>query len=286
MKLKIGEYIVKAGEGVCKVKEKILMRLIPGEPEMNYYMLCPVQDERDRVYIPEQKDYEDIRPVMSQKEANLLLDSLNDLKHIKIADDKEREEIYKNYVRSGDPRKMVILIKTLYNHCKQREKHGKKTTTIDDRYLRLCEKALYSEIAFVLNKQMDEVHEIMMQSIEKKRTRRSAAEMPVKEVKAKEAAKDGKTVKPVRDDKVVKIAAKETAKAAKTKETTKAAKAKETAKTAKTKETAKTAKAKETAKTAKTKETTKAAKAKETAKTAKTKGTVKTAKTGKKTAGK
>ena len=49
------------------------------------------------------------------------------------------------------------MIKTLYQRRNARFAQGKKMAATDERYLKMTEEALYSELAFVLKKKKDEM---------------------------------------------------------------------------------------------------------------------------------
>ena len=170
--LTIGDYVVKAREGVCKVEKELPMMDYAEKQERPYYMLCPVQDVRVKIYVQVREEYGDIRPVMNKKTAVKLIEEVNDIAATRVNNEKDREQIYKDALNSGDPRALVAIIKSMYIRGKQREKQGKKITSVDERYFRLAEKALYSELGFVLGKENDEVREIIMKSAERRRQRK------------------------------------------------------------------------------------------------------------------
>ena len=67
---------------------------------------------------------------------------------------------------TGDCREWVSIIKTLYQRRQLRLQEGKKTTSTDDRYFRKAETNLYSELAYALDKQPEEMQSFIMTNIE------------------------------------------------------------------------------------------------------------------------
>ncbi|MBQ1378322.1 MAG: hypothetical protein IIY77_10160 [Lachnospiraceae bacterium] len=162
----IGDYIVKAGEGVCKVDCKTVMK-IPGDGrEVPYYLLVPVSDPRIKVYLPVADEYPEIRPVMSRNEAEDLVVAVKGIHAAKVESEKARENTYREAIRSCSPEKLVGIIKHMYLRSAERQAHGKKTTAMDDRYFAMAEKALYSELGFVLDKSNAEVKELIIEYAE------------------------------------------------------------------------------------------------------------------------
>ena len=166
--LEIGDYIVKVGEGVCRVDSEITMKVPGGSDEISYYLLVPVYDPRIKVYLPKTGSYEktEVRPVMSTEEAKKLVHSVNEIQAAEVPNEKLREETYKEAIRSCEPDKLVSIIKHMYLRSVERQAQGKKNTAMDDRYFAMAEKALYSELGFVLHKSDAEVRALIKETAE------------------------------------------------------------------------------------------------------------------------
>ena len=65
-------------------------------------------------------------------------------------------------MRSYDCIEWVRLIKCIYNRKIKRIESGKKITATDEKYMRLAEEALYSELAIALGISKNKVLEIIM----------------------------------------------------------------------------------------------------------------------------
>ena len=55
----------------------------------------------------------------------------------------------------------------LYHSSKEMEK-GKKNTVVDENYLKLAEKMLFSELCLVLRKEKEEVHNLITESVNRR----------------------------------------------------------------------------------------------------------------------
>ena len=82
-----------------------------------------------------------------------------------IISDKLREQKYKEIIKSSDPFLLVGMIKSIYIRKLFRSESGKKNTAIDERYYKLAETMLCSEIAFVLGKNKEEIKEHIFETI-------------------------------------------------------------------------------------------------------------------------
>ena len=65
-------------------------------------------------------------------------------------------------VASHDCTEWVRLIKCIYNRKIKRIESGKKITAVDEKYMRLAEEALYSELAIALGVEKDKVLDIII----------------------------------------------------------------------------------------------------------------------------
>lgn len=159
----IGDYIVKSANGVCRVEDIVQPDFSVSNKDKLYYLLIPLDDANGKVYMPVDTKDTTVRMVMSEQEAWELIDQIKDIAEASIDNDKQKEQIYKEAIRSNDPKKLIEIIKSAYLRKQKRIKEGKKSTVVDDRYLSIAEKNLYAELGFVLKKDKDELYEIIMQ---------------------------------------------------------------------------------------------------------------------------
>jgi len=159
--LEIGAVVVKAGEGVCRIDSVITMDVPNKGKDVPYFLLIPVADPKVRVYLPADGEHPEIRPVMTSEEAEELIDRIPSVLPLEIPTEKMREQIYRDEVRSCDPLRVAAVIRTLYRRGEERSANGKRSTALDDRYLTLAEKALYSEIVYATGKTEAEIREVL-----------------------------------------------------------------------------------------------------------------------------
>lgn len=95
------------------------------------------------------------------------MDEIRDIPQIWVANEKVREETYKQALNSCDQHQWVSIIKTLHVRRQTRLSQGKKMASTDERYLKLAEEALYSELAFVMDKDKSEMAPLIKEHIEK-----------------------------------------------------------------------------------------------------------------------
>lgn len=154
---KTGEYIVYGTTGVCQVTDVGKMDLSGTVKDRLYYTLIPVGEKDGRIYTPVDNQKVRIRSVLTREEAEHLINEIREIETIWVADEKRREQIYKEVLCKCDCREWVKIIKTLYLRKQSRLAEGKKVTAVDERYLKIAEANLYGELAIALGMPKDEV---------------------------------------------------------------------------------------------------------------------------------
>lgn len=158
-----GDYVVNSNNGICKIDGIVTMNTPNGNKE--YYLLIPLNEPSAKIYIPLDSAAERIRCAMNRDDALQLINSIKDINETYIENEKEREKVYKAAVSSCDPQKLVGIIKTLYLRRLEREKSGKRNTVVDERYFKLAENQLHSELSFALQIEKEQVIQMITQSI-------------------------------------------------------------------------------------------------------------------------
>ena len=138
--------------GVCRVESIQNMDGIDGAPQRTYYTLVPIYTSGSKLFVPTDGKRVVTRPVMTKKEAETLLKEWDEIETLWVENDKKREEVYKEALRSCDSRQWVKLIKTSYQRNQARLQKGKKATTSDERYLHMAEDNLFGELAIPFDK--------------------------------------------------------------------------------------------------------------------------------------
>ena len=162
----IGEYIIYGSHGVCEVKEISKKTISSMIGEKLYYTLAPVYVKGSTIYSPVDNGKVAIRPVLTKDEAEELIDEMPEVNLIDNVDEKKRELVYKDAIRSCDCRELIKIIKTLYKRRQDRIEDGKKFTAIDERYFNQAKGCLYGEIAIALDIEMDQVEDYIHNRLE------------------------------------------------------------------------------------------------------------------------
>lgn len=158
-----GNYVVNTNNGICEISDIVTMNMGSGDRE--YYVLVPIEESTAKVFLPVDIAGKRIRPAMNTDDAWRLIKEIKAVDEALIENEKEREKLYKEAINSRDPKQLISIMKALYVRKQKRLEEVKKTTAVDDRYFKLAEKQLYSELAFALGVEKSELNEIIEQNI-------------------------------------------------------------------------------------------------------------------------
>ena len=157
----IGDYVVNATNGICQIKEVVKMDLSGGKQEKEYFYLEPVDEKSAKAYIPLDIAPTRIRKVIDAKKATEVISAVDSIEELLVSSEREREAIYKAAIKSCEPTELVAMIKNIFRRKKERLEAGKKITAVDERYCKLADGHLYSELAFALEKTKDEIRVLL-----------------------------------------------------------------------------------------------------------------------------
>ena len=159
----IGDYVVKSGNGVCEVKDIQHLNMSGVDKNKLYYVLIPIEDKGATLYVP--VDHDNLRHAMTHDEAWDVIHRIPQIEEVNIENDKLREQSYKEAMRDGEPEELIRIIKHTYLRWQRRTAQGKKTTATDERYFKLAEDKLYSELAFALGKDKSDMRQLITESM-------------------------------------------------------------------------------------------------------------------------
>ena len=109
-----GEYVVYGSKGVCEITDISTINISGMNREKLYYFLRPVNDRDAKIFIPVDSDKIQMRRILTQEEAESLVDSIPRIGCLWIADEKQREYSYRQAVNGCDCRDWVRILKTLW----------------------------------------------------------------------------------------------------------------------------------------------------------------------------
>lgn len=152
---KLNETVVYVRD-VCKITKV--------DEKKEYYTLKPIEDESLIIRIP--FDNDKIRPLISKKEVEEIINQIPEIEVLDLKNHKMLENKYKKLLNSDDHLNLVQIIKTTRLRNKERIESNKKTSERDNNYLNLAEKLLYNEFAAVLDMTFEETQKYIAEKVE------------------------------------------------------------------------------------------------------------------------
>ncbi len=163
----VGEFIMCGGHGVCRVADITGNPIDKLDKKRKYYILEPVSEKGSTIYTPVDNEKIVMRKIMDEKEAKKLIEQIPHIETVWIQEEKSREQMYKESIRSYDCESLVQIIKTLYLRKMDRVSQGKKVLSSDEYYLKKAEELLYSEMSIALSIPKDDMETYITEEIQK-----------------------------------------------------------------------------------------------------------------------
>ena len=154
----VNEFVIHTTGGICKVTDIAPLDMPGADKNRKYYFLIPIKERGSKVFVPVDNPAA-IRTVMTDEEAWELIDEIPGIEEMQVENDKMREAKYKEAIKSCDCRELIKIIKNLYSRKLERLKEGKKTTATDDKYFKIAEDNLFSELAFATGRSKEDILE-------------------------------------------------------------------------------------------------------------------------------
>ena len=160
----IGEKVVYVSSGICRITD--IKKLDDyGTGDELFYVLTPEEGPKATLFVSTEDPGNALRLVMTRDEAEDLIRDIPEIDHLQIENEKLREKCYQRAVFSSDCRELVKLLKMLYLRRRTRISAGKKVTSTDEKYFKIAEKNLFSEVACALEKSPSEIREMIVEMI-------------------------------------------------------------------------------------------------------------------------
>lgn len=132
-------------------------------------MLKPVSQDKSTVFVPTDNEAlrAKMRKILTADEIDAIIAEVKTLPDVWEENDVLRREKYSEIIHSGDRKRVMLLIRTLYTVQQQRYKEGKRLHLSDERFLAEAERLLYDEFSTVLGIKNSDVVPYIIEKTEK-----------------------------------------------------------------------------------------------------------------------
>jgi CarD family transcriptional regulator len=160
----INDIVVYGTTGVCRVTN-ITKEKYRGNEETEYYVLQPIFSNKMVIKTPVNNQKVVMRNIITKNDVLSLIDTFPQEGAAIIENDRERSELCKAALKTGDSEEWVKVIKILKLEEKEKSAAGKKLNKIDEEIMKAAEKQLFEEFAIVLEISPEEVHQYIKKRI-------------------------------------------------------------------------------------------------------------------------
>lgn len=163
---KVDDAVLYSTEGICRITS--IEKKSIGDVERNYYILKPVHNDKTTISVPVDNErlVAKMRLALEKDEVLATIRAMPDEPIDWIDDESERITAYKAIVSSGDTKKVIQVIKSLFEHKKDQEARGKKVHAVDERLLKSAEALLYDEFGHALGIEAKDVLSFINEALE------------------------------------------------------------------------------------------------------------------------
>lgn len=151
---KINEYVIYKHD-TCRIKEIKIYN------NTEYYTLSPIDDETLIIKTPTDNKMNYLRSIISKEDAEKLIENIPNISPLENLNDKILDVEYKELLNTFEHENLIKIIKTAYIRNEKRINNKMKISEKDNTYFNLAEKYLYNELSISLNKNIDEIREII-----------------------------------------------------------------------------------------------------------------------------
>ncbi|MBO4913510.1 MAG: CarD family transcriptional regulator [Butyrivibrio sp.] len=155
--LNVGECVIYGNHGLCKVRDILVPAFLEKGNEKQYYMMVSAVDAGSVIYVPVEGAEDKVRDVMSADDAEGLICDIEEVDELELPEGKKAEPEIAGIIKRNLADEMMSLVKSLHKIKATREAEGKKFAALNEKYLNMAEKLLYTEMAFSLKTEKETV---------------------------------------------------------------------------------------------------------------------------------
>lgn len=162
----VGQRIVYGAVGVCEIEAIGPLEMQGTKKGVDYYTMAPVY-QVGKIFAPVDTAVY-TRPVLTREQALELIRQIPSVEEKIYENSNPRllNEHYQTYLKSGDCRDLVRLIRAIYKKARQAEQKGRHLGQVDERSRKRAEEMLHNELACALDIRPEEVPGFIARTLE------------------------------------------------------------------------------------------------------------------------
>ena len=164
MQLQAGNYVIYRSTEICRIdsfEEKSFDNITSKE----YCVLVPADGGNSRYYVPMDLAESKLRRLLTKEEIDELIRGMKGEQPDWGATEDHRKNIFNEVLNSGDYRRIISMMHSLYLEKQERLAQGKKLLAADEKAIKAAESLIDHEFAFVLGIKENEVSEYIAKKL-------------------------------------------------------------------------------------------------------------------------
>ncbi len=163
--LNVGECVIYGSHGLCRVRDILIPSFLERGNEKEYYQMISAVDTGSVLYVPVDGAEDKVRDVITADEAEDLIDEIEYAPELELPEGKKAEPAIMSVIKRNIADEMMSLVKSLRKIKAVREAEGKKFAALNEKYLNIAEKLLYTELAFSLETEKDDIKRRILEEL-------------------------------------------------------------------------------------------------------------------------
>ncbi len=164
MELQTGNYVIYRSTEICRI-EGFETKSFDNVTDKEYCVLVPADGGSARYYVPREFAEAKLRRLLTGEEIGQLIDGMRGEQPDWGGTEERRRDVFNEVLSSGDYRRIISMMHTLYLEKQERLAQGKKLLAADDKAMKSAEQLINREFAFVLGIKENEVTEYISKKL-------------------------------------------------------------------------------------------------------------------------
>ncbi len=156
MELQTGNFVIYRSTEICKI-EGFENKSFDNVTSKEYCVLVPADGGSSKYYVPREFAEAKLRRLLTKEEIEQLIDGMRGEQPEWGSTEERRKNVFNEVLSSGDYRRIISMLHSLYLEKQERLAQGKKLLATDEKAMKSAEQLINREFSFVLGIKENEV---------------------------------------------------------------------------------------------------------------------------------
>ncbi len=158
------EKVINSNGIACVIDRIERMKIPHSKVRKNYYVMHDLIKTDNIYYIPTDSEGS-IRYPLTKTQAQNLIEKIDDIQQINVCTERFRDEEYRKCLKESSPETLIAMLKFFTVRKNERSIAGKSLSAIDEKYMKIASRNLFSELSCSLSLPVEEVENMVYEKI-------------------------------------------------------------------------------------------------------------------------